>query len=122
MGLIDILSIDFFSYKPNLTYAGKAQFKTRYGIISSYITIIFCIFAIFFFSEEIFLRKNPNLIITEVNYSTEDPAQIRINSDDLKLAFGMFESDRLIPYYKTYFNVTGQYYIIKLLDITGTLD
>ena len=117
--ILEYLKFDFFHYKPNITYLKKPYFKTSYGILASYITLSVICLTVVFFSEKIFLRQNPNVLVTEVSHSTDKAPEISINPDELKIAFGIFESNKIINYDQSYFNATGHYYIVKPLDNYG---
>ena len=105
----NMFAFDLFAFTPNILFNGKPKHKSCLGIIVTYVNIAITLLAFFFFGQELVLRENPNLIITENRLELNTPVEIDFNKEgSLQLAFGIFDTDQLIAYDKTYFNITGE--------------
>ncbi len=114
--MLKFLFIDIFSYHPILNYNKKESFKTCLGAVCTYIFIAILVLTTITFSNELINRKNPNLIIWEVNNSIKNSPTISLDPENFKIAFGIFEKDRMIPFDRTYFEINAKKQSIYLTE------
>ena len=107
--LSETLSFDLFAFTPSLLFNGKTSHKSCLGVAATYFHLAITIFAFFLFGQELILRENPNVIISESRLELNTLNELNFNSpESLELAFGIFDTDQLIAYDRTIFNITGE--------------
>ena len=107
--IISVLSIDLFAYLPALTFSNSSRHKTWLGIALSYVTLAVMVLSFIFFGQELIIKENPNFIVAENKVKMDSDHELDFkNREKLQMGFGLFDTDKLIQYDKTYFKIFGE--------------
>ena len=83
--------IDMFGQQIQFNFNKKTKHKTLLGALFSFFLIILVILSIYYFGEEVIIRKNPITLKTEVYVS--QPEAIALTQKNFPFAFGLQDGD-----------------------------
>lgn len=61
----NIVLLDLFGFKPHLYFKNYKHSSTKCGLILSFLLVLFTIFCLFYFGQDLYYKHNPSLIYSE---------------------------------------------------------
>jgi len=88
--------VDLFGKPVALNFNGKDKSKSFIGAFFSGLVLLFFVWALYIFSQDMFQKKNPKTIMSQSFH--ENPAAMVINADTFAFAFGLQDPQTYFHY------------------------
>jgi len=88
--------VDLFGKPVALNFNGKEKSKSFIGAFFSGLVLLFFVWALYIFSQDMFQKKNPKTIMSQSFH--ENPAAMVINADTFAFAFGLQDPQTYFHY------------------------